>query len=660
MSLVQRIIGGFLILLLALLTLVTVSYVSISQVQSDLDQVMEDTLPISEKANAVKLNILQQHQNVISVFSFDDVAAVEQSQQRFAHYTSQIDQLLNSFPRDIIQSSSVLQNELNAIMAAKKQYDAQAQKLIELSRDDIVIAGKVKEAMRTLSHIERRLTYYLQRYGSRSYLGDTFALTMKGLDREIKQILNAFNNYMVNGDIEKMNADLSGMDVVIDHRYQEIRNIDKDKGKLFSLMLLPLLHELRDANGLYQLYQQQSQNRGEIQQILGQTEVSIAALTQSADTFVQEAQKGVDRAQQDTDDSFNLIKTVMITVSAVALAIAVIVPLLMASWIRKTLANFRDALLKMTQGDLTVKFEAATKDEFGELGGYLNGLVDNLRSVFSSLNISADELSNVAARNAQISDSTTQAVSNQRYLLESTASAMTEMESTVAEVASRAHDTMMAAEQANEKVSEVGISFKEAINNIREQAIQIEKTSQTALELDDYGRKIDSIIETIQNIAEQTNLLALNAAIEAARAGDQGRGFAVVADEVRNLASRTKNSTEEIQNMIEIMQKLIQAVVETININVSRNEMNIEVAEKADVGLTEMSDVIGQIVEMNMQIATATEEQSTTAKDISSSVVNISDSADETARGAQENAESSQSLQAQAAKQRQLIAQFRV
>ncbi len=660
MSLVQRIIGGFLILLLALLTLVTVSYVSISQVQRDLDQVMEDTLPISEKANAVKLNILQQHQNVISVFSFDDVAAVEQSQQRFAHYTSQIDQLLNSFPRDIIQRSSVLQNELNTIMAAKKQYDGQAKKLIELSRDDIVIASKVTEAMRTLGHIERRLTYYLQRYGSRSYLGDTFSLTMKGLDREIKQILNAFNNYMLNGDIEKMNADLSGMGVVIDHRYQEIRNMDKDKGKLFSLMLLPLLNELRDVNGLYQLYQKQSQNHGEIQQILGQTEVSIAALTQSADTFVKEAQKGVDRAQQDTDDSFNLIKTVMITVSAVALAIAVIVPLLMASWIRKTLANFRDALLKMTQGDLTVKFEAATKDEFGELGGYLNGLVDNLRSVFSSLNISADELSHVATRNAQISDSTTQAVSNQRYLLESTASAMTEMESTVAEVASRAHDTMMAAEQANEKVSEVGVSFKEAINNIREQAIQIEKTSQTALELDDYGRKIDSIIETIQNIAEQTNLLALNAAIEAARAGDQGRGFAVVADEVRNLASRTKNSTEEIQNMIEIMQKLIQAVVETININVSRNEMNISVAEKADVGLTEMSDVIGQIVEMNMQIATATEEQSTTAKDISASVVNISDSADETARGAQENAESSQSLQAQAAKQRQLIAQFRV
>jgi methyl-accepting chemotaxis protein len=307
-----------------------------------------------------------------------------------------------------------------------------------------------------------------------------------------------------------------------------------------------------------------------------------------------------------------------------------------------------------------VKFEDKSKDEFGELGGYLNGLVNNLRDVFSSLNRSADELTNVAKRNADISDSTTQAVTQQRKLLESTASAMTEMESSVAEVALRAQDTMMAAEQANEKVNDVGVSIKQAISNIREQASQIEETSKTAVELNDYGRKIDSIIETIQDIAEQTNLLALNAAIEAARAGEQGRGFAVVADEVRNLASRTKNSTEEIQSMIEIMQKLIQAVVETISINVSRNESNISVAEKAEVGLTELSEVIGQIVEMNMPIATATEEQSTTAKDISASVVHISDSAEDTAKGAKENASSSIELKDQANTQRQLIEQFKV
>ena len=660
MSLVQRIIGGFLILLLALLTLVFVSYFSISKVQTSLNQVTQETLPISKKANDVKIDILHQHQSLISIFSTANVEMVDNNKAKFEKYGSQVSAVLSSLPKNVINQSPILNRELQVITETRKVYDEQALKLIDLRRQNIVIDEKINREMRVLSNVDRRINYYLRRYASRTYLGSHFTLIMEGLQREVKQVLTAFNNYMVRGDINKLQTGLNGMDVVIERRYDEIRQIDTDKGKLFSLMLLPLLKELREPDGMYKLYLSQYNNNLQTDAILDETEASIAQLTQSVDTFVTEAQKIVDSAQQRTNESFDLIKTTMFMVSAIAIAIAVLVPLFMASWIRKTLKKFREALLNMTQGDLRVKFEDKSKDEFGELGGYLNGLVNNLRDVFSSLNRSADELTNVAKRNADISDSTTQAVTQQRKLLESTASAMTEMESSVAEVALRAQDTMMAAEQANEKVNDVGVSIKQAISNIREQASQIEETSKTAVELNDYGRKIDSIIETIQDIAEQTNLLALNAAIEAARAGEQGRGFAVVADEVRNLASRTKNSTEEIQSMIEIMQKLIQAVVETISINVSRNESNISVAEKADVGLTEMSDVIGQIVEMNMQIATATEEQSTTAKDISASVVHISDSAEDTAKGAKENASSSIELKDQANTQRQLIEQFKV
>jgi methyl-accepting chemotaxis protein len=660
MSLVQRIIGGFLILLLALLTLVFVNYFSISKVQISLDQVMEETLPISKKANDVKIDILHQYQNLISIFSTNDVDVVDNSKTKYEKYGDRVSTALASLPQNIIGQSPVLTRELAAIATTREVYDEQALKLIDLRRQNIIIDEKINREMRVISNVDRRINYYLRRYAARTYLGSNFTLIMTGLQREVKQVLTAFNNYMVRGDIDKLQTGLGGMDVVIERRYEEIKKIDSDKGKLFSLMLLPLLRELRDPDGMYNLYLSQYSNNQQTATILKDTEANIAQLTASVDTFVNETEKMVDSAQQRTSESFDLIKTTMFVVSSIAIAIAVLVPLFMASWIRKTLKKFREALLNMTQGDLRVKFEDKSKDEFGELGGYLNGLVDNLRGVFSSLNRSADELTNVAKRNADISDSTTQAVTQQRTLLESTASAMTEMESSVAEVALRAQDTMMAAEQANEKVNDVAVSIKEAISNIREQASQIEETSKTAVELNDYGRKIDSIIETIQDIAEQTNLLALNAAIEAARAGEQGRGFAVVADEVRNLASRTKNSTEEIQSMIEIMQKLIQAVVETISINVSRNESNISVAEKADVGLTEMSDVIGQIVEMNMQIATATEEQSTTAKDISASVVHISDSAEDTAKGARENASSSIELKDQANTQRQLIEQFKV
>lgn len=425
-------------------------------------------------------------------------------------------------------------------------------------------------------------------------------------------------------------------------------------------MLVPLLTELRDEKGLYRLYMTQYDTNQKIITLLGETQKQVDLLLGSVNAFVDHAQEMVSAAQKDTNNSISFIKQTTFVVSAIALVIAIAVPLWIAGWIRRTLKAFREALLQMTQGDLRVQFEQSTRDEFGELGGYLNGLASNLRDTFSSLTSSADELTAVADRNASISERTTGAVSQQRKLLESTASAMTEMESSVAEVAERAHDTMMAAEEANSQMKEVGQSIRQAISNIREQATQIETTSKTALELNDYGKKIDSIIDTIQNIAEQTNLLALNAAIEAARAGEQGLGFAVVADEVRSLASRTQKSTAEIQNMIVIMQRLIQAVVDIVNVNVSKNDANITVAEQADAGLRQMSDLISRIVEMNMQIATATEEQSTTARDISASVVHISDSAEETARGALDNTESSQLLKNQSHQQLQLIEKFRV
>ncbi|WPC72358.1 HAMP domain-containing methyl-accepting chemotaxis protein [Vibrio porteresiae] len=660
MSLVSRIIGGFSILIIFLLVLVGVSYFSVNKIDTDISEVTRVTLPLSKSVTLLKTDVLQQNNYVVSVFTVESAAQIDALQASFNKLNESIDNTLSTIGQSSLNRDGAFSEDISQISQLRTSYAAAAKALMDIRRASLANDKQIDADLKVMSNTERRLTYYLNKYTSDRYSDPQFKLTMVGMERETKRVLTGFNAYLVGRDFNDLTKRLDGMDVVIKNRFNDINNYDTDIGKVFSLMINPLLDEIKKPDGLYALYKKRHDLKSQTDKNMNIIRDTTAAMQVSVDKFIEQADNVVAQARDSSSKSIGLIKQSMVIISAIALVIAIFVPTWIAGWVKKAIYNFKQSLMQMTKGDLTVQFQQSTKDEFGELGNYLNGLANNLRDTFKGLSRSAQELSQVADSNSLISNQTTSAVSSQRSLLESTASAMTEMESSVAEVAQRAQDTMMAAEQAHDQTQEVGKSIKQAIDNIREQAQQIEKTSKTALELNEYGVKIDSIIETIQDIAEQTNLLALNAAIEAARAGEQGRGFAVVADEVRNLASRTKKSTEEIQSMIEIMQKLIRAVVDVINVNVSKNDSNIAVAEQADNGLVQMSSLIGQIVEMNMQIATATEEQSSTAKEISQSVVHISDSAEETARGAISNAESSDTLKAQARTQLGLIEKFRV
>ena len=164
-------------------------------------------------------------------------------------------------------------------------------------------------------------------------------------------------------------------------------------------------------------------------------------------------------------------------------------------------------------------------------------------------------------------------------------------------------------------------------------AADVEKASDVIHKLEKDSDQIGTVLEVIKGIAEQTNLLALNAAIEAARAGEQGRGFAVVADEVRSLASRTQESTEEIQQMIERLQKGSREAVSVMETGRTQVLSSVEQASKAGEALENITAAVDQIATMNHQIVDSVSQQGLVTEEINQNINNISQVADESANG---------------------------
>ena len=239
------------------------------------------------------------------------------------------------------------------------------------------------------------------------------------------------------------------------------------------------------------------------------------------------------------------------------------------------------------------------------------------------------------------------------------ASAMTEMSATAQEVAGHAASAASLAQEADEAAKDGVRTMGNAQESINRLATQISDTVEVVKRLEEDTSNVGTLLSVIRGIAEQTNLLALNAAIEAARAGEQGRGFAVVADEVRSLAQKTQQSTKEIEDIIESVQSGAKNTAEVMNasseVTANSADMFNQASEKLDV----ISSSISQINGLNMQVATAAEEQTNVSEDIARTVVEMSDLVDATTTSANQSLTMSQQLNSAALSLEELSATFK-
>ena len=318
------------------------------------------------------------------------------------------------------------------------------------------------------------------------------------------------------------------------------------------------------------------------------------------------------------------------------------------------------AIKRLADGDLTTRVEARTRDEIHHIVNGLNTMSSRFHELVGKVLASTDQVASAAEELSVVTDQTNEVLNQQRSQTEQVATAMNQMSATVQEVARNAAATSEATQNANEQSSNGHTVVDETVSCINQLAEAVSESAQVIQRLEKDSEDIGSVLDVIRGIAEQTNLLALNAAIEAARAGEQGRGFAVVADEVRTLASRTQDSTQEIQSMIERLQEGAQQAMKAMTHSTSQTEEGVSAAARAGEALAAIKQAVAIITDMSTQIASSAEEQSSVAEEINHNITQIAQMGDQNSAASNQTSASSTELARLASELRGMVAVFQV
>lgn len=661
------IITGFACITLVLVLLGSFSAYQFGNVNDLTTKVNTVSIPALVYSSQLQVQFVKMGENALDDFYTQELSALDGVEARF-ETNYQAFESASSKLKQVVADDPELKSALNATLATNEELVTQVQRLFSTHKEQLTLE-------QTIENQKSELEELIEDTGSLSMdITDSDGIRKAGADaaglledylstlwEQIIDVSSESNLDAVNTVSNEIDASVNA----IKETAQKIKNNSRGEADEFATELvekIDLIAELANGSGsvvanrraAIEAFAQAKAALATSQADIEQGIEQLSHLFSLATEVANENQKAVDSTVADAQN------LTMFLFLPLAIAIAVLVAFVAVSSITKPLTEVNRMLNIVASGDLTQHLKDDANNEFGELATNCNALINSLRNLIEGIVSRSTQLAAASEQTSDITTETTQAIQNQRAQMEQAATATTEMSSTSQSVMHSADEALNEIKHADaeaQRVKEISLQNKQTIVQL---AQEVEEAAQVINKLHTDSASIGSILDVIRGIADQTNLLALNAAIEAARAGEQGRGFAVVADEVRSLASKTQDSTQEIQTMIQLLQSGAEAAVEVMDRGKSQADSCVDQSEVADQALNSITSAVHQTHDASEQISHAAQEQHQVSQEISERLESIVSIAEQTASGADQTAISSHEVARLSEELRQSVVEFKV
>ncbi|PKG57849.1 methyl-accepting chemotaxis protein [Shewanella sp. Choline-02u-19] len=671
LNVATRVIGGFTVVTFLLIVLGTASWFTNNKLKTSTTLLQELSLPALESSNLLSQTLSQQEKQILVAYHSPDSKAIPAIKSQFASASRTFSQELSKLTT-LVSDKSDFSQVIRKLKSSYGQFKNESENMIATHENALITQSQIKNkydavevavddsASLLLDLIDMEL--------SEDIIQQEIAATASALDSSLSGIVSTSFDLIGTTDKSKFNTISKELDYIVSDTKSRLQyvtshwegvveadlidEINVEAAKVFVLVkgnnsLIDLkakeIELISKASLLLSTVDKEASN-------VNKQMTSLTSLIESFSKDVSEsAIKDIDSASIQT-----LILVLIAILVAIVVSIAVVRPL------SRSLDKINHALNVLASGDLTHKLDDSGHDEFAKLSSNCNKLVDSLRALIQGILDRSDQLAAAAEETSAITAQTTVGIQEQKSQVDQVATATTQLSSSALQVTASADEALSQIKAADDESQHMRLIADENKRTILALADEVSKAGVVINKVHADSASIGSILDVIRAIAEQTNLLALNAAIEAARAGEQGRGFAVVADEVRSLASRTQDSTQEIQQMIEVLQQGTQEAVAVMELGRSQAKSCVDKTEQANNALESISNAVHKAHDSGTHIAHAAQEQNLVSQQVSEKLEHIAAISEETSTGADQTAQSSHQVAQLAEELQASVKEFKV